>query len=237
MVCFNQKHYFSRLNYYKVINFFKNNSLILVAFIVFVIVSIPVLSIYSKDEIHIIINKNNNPFFDFFFKYITHLGNGIFVIVVGFVLALIKYRYAIFVIGSYLFSSLIVQFLKKIIYSDVIRPVKYFQGIYDLHLINGVEMHHAQSFPSGHTATAFALFFFLAFISKNKLIKIFYFFMALLIAYSRMYLSLHFYIDVYAGAIIGVVCTLIIYIYMQTLQLKWLDLSLLKKTGSGNDKK
>lgn len=199
--------------------------------------SIPVISIYSKDEIHIFINRNNNLLFDFFFKYITYLGNGIFAVAIGILLVMIRYRYSILVIGSYLFSSLIVQFLKRIIYYDAPRPIKYFNGIYELHLIDGIEMHRIQSFPSGHAATAFALFFSLAFISKNKWYKLFYFIAALLVGYSRMYLSQHFFIDVYTGAIIGVICAIIIFIYIQTLHLSWLDLSLLKIIDSRNGKK
>ena len=60
------------------------------------------------------------------------------------------------------------------------------------------------SFPSGHATTAFTLFTCLALIVPNKLLKILFFAIAALAAYSRIYISQHWLVDIFAGSIIGV---------------------------------
>jgi membrane-associated phospholipid phosphatase len=60
-----------------------------------------------------------------------------------------------------------------------------------------------RSFPSGHATSAFALFLCLAFLSANRYIKLISFMSACFIAFSRVYLSQHFLIDIYFGSIIG----------------------------------
>ena len=60
------------------------------------------------------------------------------------------------------------------------------------------------SFPSGHTAASFASVFALAF-SKNKL-WIPSFVLAVIIAFSRMYLYVHFPTDIAGGILVGLVC-------------------------------
>ncbi len=57
------------------------------------------------------------------------------------------------------------------------------------------------SFPSSHAATAFAVAYVLTFFDKKR--KWFYYFIAFLIAYSRIYLGCHYFFDVLTGAIIG----------------------------------
>jgi undecaprenyl-diphosphatase len=57
------------------------------------------------------------------------------------------------------------------------------------------------SFPSAHAATAFAAATVLTFFDKKR--KWFYYTVALLISYSRIYLGCHYFFDVIAGAIIG----------------------------------
>lgn len=57
------------------------------------------------------------------------------------------------------------------------------------------------SFPSGHAATAFAAATILASFDRKR--KIFYYLIATLIAFSRIYLGCHFFFDIFAGAIIG----------------------------------
>ncbi len=218
------------------IKLFKENQYIFLVFILVIIGCIPLFSVFSKAEIHIFINKLNHPVFDFFFKYLTYLGDGIFVVTVGFIFLFVKYRYSLIIIFSYLFSSLIVQFLKRIVFSDLVRPIKYFKGIYDLHLVDGVEMYKVQSFPSGHATAAFAMFFCLVFFLHNKKHKILLFVCALFIAYSRMYLSQHFLIDVWTGSIIGVISSIIVYLYIGYQQSSWLDLSLLSNLKSKNVK-
>ena len=124
-------------------------------------------------------------------------------------------------------STVVIQTLKRAIFYDVARPFIYFRDIYELHLINGVEMHHANSFPSGHSSSAFVIFFMLALITKNNSLKFIYFIIASLIAYSRVYLSQHFLIDIYFGSIISSTITLIIFYFGMKWQNNKLENSIL----------
>ena len=57
------------------------------------------------------------------------------------------------------------------------------------------------SFPSAHAATAFASAAILTYFDKKR--RWFYYTVAILISYSRIYLGCHYFLDVVAGAIIG----------------------------------
>ncbi len=115
---------------------------------------------------------------------------------------------------------------------NIYRPAKYFELFenYKLHLVEGVKIHSLQSFPSGHTATAFSIFLTLALITKNHVLKLFCFVIAVLVAYSRVYLSQHFFVDIAAGTVIGVVFIVLAFYYFERIDKKWLDRSLLKRS-------
>lgn len=66
------------------------------------------------------------------------------------------------------------------------------------------------SFPSSHAATAFATASVLAFFDKKR--KWFYYFIAFLIAYSRIYLGCHYFFDVLVGGIIGLLISKVLII-------------------------
>lgn len=198
--------------------------LILLAF------SILMLS-YSKTELHLISNNLNSPFFDQFFRYATWLGDGIIVAVVAVILLFVSFRYTIaFLIGS-LITSGIVHLFKKVLLTDVYRPSKYFELFEEtkLHLIEGVNLHSLQSFPSGHSATAFSVFFFFALILHRPGLKVLMFILALTVAYSRVYISQHFLLDITVGSFIAVTVVFFIFIWVETWKKDWLDRSLISK--------
>jgi len=63
------------------------------------------------------------------------------------------------------------------------------------------------SFPSGHTVTAFSTAVVITYWCKNKGWGLPLLLVAILVGYSRMYLSEHFFEDVTAGSVIGVITT------------------------------
>jgi membrane-associated phospholipid phosphatase len=69
----------------------------------------------------------------------------------------------------------------------------------------------SRSFPSGHATSAFAIFLAVALISGNRYVKVLCFIFACLVAFSRVYLSQHFLIDIIAGSMIGCIGTLAVY--------------------------
>jgi undecaprenyl-diphosphatase len=64
------------------------------------------------------------------------------------------------------------------------------------------------SFPSGHTTSSFAVFGVFWFVNSD--LKYFFLLIAIIISFSRMYLYVHYPSDVFAGIILGLVCSRII---------------------------
>jgi len=210
-------------------NLFSKNYWFLTPYIIFLIICVVFLMSSPKAELHIMLNKANAPFFDVFFKYTTHLGDGTVIAILAIVFLFIKYRYFFaFLLGS-LSAAVAVNLFKKVFLDEMYRPSKYFELFesYQLHLIEGVKLHSLQSFPSGHTATAFSVFLMLALITKNRWGKLLLFFGAILVAYSRVYLSQHFLIDIAVGSLISVVLMLSSFWWVQNWQKSWLNKSVL----------
>ncbi len=60
------------------------------------------------------------------------------------------------------------------------------------------------SFPSGHTSYAFTFATIITRLNKNKALVVFTDILAILIAFSRLYLYVHFPTDVLAGVVFGI---------------------------------
>lgn len=183
--------------------------------------------IKSKIDTHLFFNSFHNLFFDYFFRFVTYLADGVAAILSVVILLVVKYRYSIMVAISTLVSAAITQILKHSIFDHVVRPKKFFEGIHDLYFVPGVENMSYNSFPSGHSTCAFALYMMLAFIVKQKKYKTLFFVVGVCAAYSRIYLSQHFLEDVTAGSIIGTSTAIIVYYTLNGKQNNNLDKSLI----------
>jgi membrane-associated phospholipid phosphatase len=58
---------------------------------------------------------------------------------------------------------------------------------------------------------------------ENRFYKVLLLILALLTGYSRIYLSQHFLEDVYAGSIIGVSTTFLVYYFVHKKEHDWMD--------------
>ena len=159
---------------------------------------------YSKAEGFYLLNPYHNDAATAFFIFFTFLGDGLFCVAVGIALFFFNRRYlSVLVISSFLLSGLIVQVLKYFIIEA--RPAVFLkEGTYK-YFIDEVTLHNFHTFPSGHTASAFALATVLAVVLSNRPGGIIFLLIAILVGYSRIYLGQHFLIDVLFGALIGVV--------------------------------
>ncbi len=182
----------------------------------------------SKAEKHLEFNSFHTTFFDFFFYYFTYFGDGVTALIISLILIAVNYRNALFVGLSNIISALITQLLKHTLFADVVRPKKFFEGIHELYLVPREDNYLYYSFPSGHSTCAFALYFALALIVENKILKLLFFIIASLVGYSRIYLSQHFFEDVYAGSLIGVVTTLIMFYFLKKTNNNWMNQSFIK---------
>ena len=161
-----------------------------------------------------LINSNHNEIADQFFRYFTHYGDGIMWAPLGLFCFFFRRKYFIAVVAGVLISTIIAQFLKRVVYPDELRPIGYLSETFPVHRIAGVELKRIHSFPSGHTTTAFAMALIMAYMINKKAWSIILPLFAALAAYSRVYLGQHFPTDALAGMCIGIlsaVLSLLIY--------------------------
>jgi len=205
----------------------KSNTAFLLPYALFITLGTLLLAINSKSETHLIFNAFHNNFFDIFFNYTTYLGDGLIAMLIAIILLTVKYKYAIIIGVSNAIAAIITQFLKHIIFADAVRPKKYFEGISDLYFVPGVENYLYNSFPSGHSTCAFSLYFALSLIVENQLLKFSLFIIALIVGISRIYLSQHFFEDVFTGSLIGVITTIVIYYLFKKWNNNWIEKSII----------
>jgi len=163
------------------------------------------LLVYGKRESFLIINGWNGPLADVFFKYYTHAGDGIMWVPFGLFCLLYKRKYLIAVILGILVSTLLTHLLKRVVFPDELRPLSYLSESFPVHEVEGVKRNYRLSFPSGHTATAFTIAILLVALCRKKHWAFILPLLALLAAYSRVYLGQHYVTDLIAGMAIGIV--------------------------------
>jgi membrane-associated phospholipid phosphatase len=178
----------------------------LIPFLIVMITGFSLMLVFSKTELFLLINNEHNPFFDQFFKLTTWLRDGWMTITVVFGMLFFKYRYAVLTALAYAYTSLAVQILKRLFNAP--RPVKFFEDIAPIRTIDGFAMHEWNSFPSGHTASAFTLAVVLSYVLLFKHSHWILIPLTVLTAFSRVYLAQHFMEDIIAGSLIAVIMTL-----------------------------
>jgi len=207
---------FSKLSTYKI------------GVLVFWIIGLALTLIIPKMELHRYLNTYHTPFLDFLAKYLTHIGDGLFFSIVIFGFLFISLRTSLLLLLSFLISSGVAQFLKKIIFTDAMRPMHYLQNDSNFHKIENFTYHFNNSFPSGHATSCFALFTLLALTySNNKMIQLACLVAALLFSFTRVYLSQHFFQDILAGSVIGTFVAQYTFQYSNPYLEKW-NYSILK---------
>ncbi|HEY8781620.1 MAG TPA: phosphatase PAP2 family protein [Mucilaginibacter sp.] len=170
--------------------------------------------LFTKDEIYFAVNVRHTDFLDSIEPYITDLGNGWTIVALAALVTLFNYRVAFLMITTFLTTSLAVQVVKFIY--DAPRPKLYFKDqLSKLHFVKGVYILSYNSFPSGHTLTAFAMGVLFTYLAKNKSWAILLIFYGMMVGFSRMYLSEHFFEDVVGGSVLAVFLTI--------LWIRWID--------------
>lgn len=188
----------------------QKNFFVIMFFIILQIIGLYIVFSTDKYNLHLEINSFHSLTFDYFFKYATYLGDGmVFLVVVLIVLWKRKEMFTVFLMGSLM--TLLTSFvLKNYICYNYPRPYEVFGD--RLHLIVGEHMRHWHSFPSGHTMSAFAMFFLMIFFTEKIYLKWIWLLLALLVGMSRIYLSQHFFEDVLGGSMIGFIIAVFAYL-------------------------
>ena len=202
---------------------FRDNRDFFVPFLVFTVILLVLLGIVGNSQLFLYVNRHNSVVADFVFFYWTNLGDGIIAALFIIFLLWISFRDALTFLVITLLITIIVNILKDHIFPEMNRPVAYY-GTYEvLHIVTGYKPPILSTFPSGHTATAFSVGLYFSFFLKNRLAKFLLFLVAVFVGYSRMYLSAHFPADIVAGALIGVILTLLCYFPFRLINSSWMD--------------
>lgn len=185
---------------------------------------------YPKLELHLLLNSWHTAIQDTFFKYYSMLAEGPLYVLALLPLFWKKIRITCFFALCELSGGAVLQILKHTISTE--RPVSAFEHCHNmiLPLVQGVDMHYSNSFPSGHASTFFvfctccALILAYRYKLKGKqhsrrtwilfnLLLLSLLVLAALGAYSRIYLSQHFLSDVCVGSIIGFVTPCLVFYF------------------------
>jgi len=206
-------------------NIIKKNIYFLVPYLLVGLAATIVIAITAKSSLHLAINQFNSAFLDVLMPILTFFGNGWFACALILLFLLIKIRYSLYVLLSWSVSGLVVQLLKHLVFPHTMRPVPFLSS-YALHLVQGITILKNCSFPSGHAATAFAVFFICSHLVSSRMIKLLMILAAILVAFSRTYLSLHFLEDILAGSLIGTVTAIASVYFTDRIKAGWTEKAL-----------
>ena len=147
-------------------------------------------------------------FMNGFWIFITSLGNGgLFWIVLGILLLLFPKTRKL---GLLTLVSMLIGFLiTNVCLKDLVARPRPYTQIPDLTIL--VKKPHDWSFPSGHTTASFAFAFAFYFGLSRKKYSIPVFVLAALIAFSRLYVGVHYPTDVLGGLLIGTLSAVLVW--------------------------
>lgn len=185
-----------------------------IPFLAWIVLGACAMLLTDQEELHLLINRLNHSWLDPFFKYITYLGDGAFAAFIVLLGLVYKLRYGAIGLISLLMASGITQALKRFVFADEFRPIKVLGQINELHLVEGISMHTHHSFPSGHATVALMTFLFLSLLFKHRVAQVVCIALGWLAAISRVYISQHFFEDVYVGSVIGTITTLVLFAWL-----------------------
>lgn len=193
---------------------FKQNQIFFIGYFFLLIIAIFVWIFYSKPDGFILLNPYHSKFLNVLFIGITLIGDGIFSGVLSIILFFFNKKFlALMIFSSFAISGIVTQILKFFI--SEARPGLFLAQTNYPYFIEHVTLHNFHSFPSGHSTSAFALAAVLSFAIKNKKYSILFLIMGTLVGYSRIYLGQHFITDVGVGSVIGVLFSILCWIYFE----------------------
>ncbi|MFK8163016.1 MAG: phosphatase PAP2 family protein [Lewinella sp.] len=215
-----------------VFRFLRYNWLFVGGTLLILMVNIGLIASSNQGDALVAINKLRTENWDVFFKVGTHFAEPVAYLGVIIIVTAFSYRHGLFTVVAGALAGIFSGVFKAIFAQA--RPMRWFFDNYEeiWHSLNLFEENWRSwdpdsSFPSGHAASAFALYGFLAFTSrKRKLaVSLLCFGLAVMVGFSRMYLLYHFLRDVTAGALLGTLIGAFVY-YLQKAaypQHAWLD--------------
>ena len=159
----------------------------------------------GRIPVFLFFNTDGGALMDQFFKWATWGAEGwVWIPFLAIVFGWFKKDFKLIIL-NFLLSTLLTQIPKRFIWDTISRPIASGMPLNDIHTVPGVVMHAYNSFPSGHTATAFTLFLLTIYLFPTKWVFAIGAIFAMICAYSRVYLGQHFPMDLGGGMLVAVI--------------------------------
>ncbi len=159
----------------------------------------------GKNEFFLLLNTDLGRAADYFFLCFTNCGDAaLWSVWLIIIFTTKRQSLSPLILFSFILTTIFTQAFKYIFLPVEARPSTAFTDLSQIHFVKGVTLHSINSFPSGHTATAFTFVLLIALTVKRIDIMFLAFIVAIFVGYSRIYLGQHFPLDVGAGIIVSV---------------------------------
>jgi undecaprenyl-diphosphatase len=199
---------------------------------------VPLLLIWSLGALFLLLNGYEQSFLklnvlhqnwlDLPMMMLTMFADAGFISVLLIFLLIKKHPYQlIMLLITVILSGIIAQLLKNFVFNDWDRPPYLLKE--QVYTVGKYVLNH-RSFPSGHSTTVAAIFTMLAYFRKQfRWEVLMYAIICPTIAFTRIYLGVHFLGDVVAGLALGLFCSVILLWLIKPFEIKskpWLYITL-----------
>ncbi|MGD9928534.1 MAG: phosphatase PAP2 family protein [Mangrovibacterium sp.] len=178
-------------------------------YLLFLSLGLLLLLFFRHGSLVMLINKYSAEWLDLPVLLLSDVGLGSTIAVVAVLLAFFRIRYALMGLFNLAMVGLLTGLFKNVFFQGYLRPISYFGADEFYRLVTTAEPNYFNSFPSGHTMAIFGFLSLVAYFTGKQWAGVLFFFVALAVGFSRIYLCQHFIVDVYFGSVFGMLATAI----------------------------